>query len=135
MFFSRSRFLEGGFTFQWGAFAFQLGGASFLSEEVQVDWTPSLVLKKSSLKHATKMSIWAAWTEISKNDCTHDDLMHLYINQPTKQVFSKYQPATRNWMRGWIYVMVNSIPVLIIYVTRNLQTKSTWILTLTHLAN
>ena len=44
-----------GFTFQWGAFAFQLDGASFLSEEVQVDWTPSLVLKKNSLKHAAKI--------------------------------------------------------------------------------
>ena len=135
MFFSRSRFLEGGFTFQWGAFAFQLGGASFLSEEVQVDWTPSLVLKKNSLKHAAKISIWAAWTEISKNDCAHDALMHLYINQQTKKVFSKNQPVIRNWMRVQIYVMVNSIPVLIIYGRRNLQTKSAWILTLTHLAN
>ena len=36
--------------------------------------------EKNSLKHAAKMSILAAWTEISKNNCTHDALMHLYIN-------------------------------------------------------
>ena len=29
LFFSRNRFLEGGFAFQWGEFPFQLGGASF----------------------------------------------------------------------------------------------------------
>ena len=34
MFFSRNRFLEEVFTFPWGGFAFQLGGASFLSEGV-----------------------------------------------------------------------------------------------------
>ena len=34
MFFLGIGFLEGGFTFQWGRFAFQLGGASFLSEGV-----------------------------------------------------------------------------------------------------
>ena len=61
--------------------------------------------------------------------------MHLYINQSTKQVFSKNQPVTRNWIRGQIYVLVNSIAVLITHVTRNVQTKSEWILTLTHLAN
>ena len=33
MFFS-NRFLEGGFTFPWGGFAFQLGVALFLSEGV-----------------------------------------------------------------------------------------------------
>ena len=110
-------------------------------DQIQVDWTPSLVLKKKKKQPQTCSksswwSIWAAW-KIPKNDCTHDALMHLYINQSTKQVifFSKNQPVIRNWMRGQIYVLVNSIPVLIIYVTRNLQTKSAWILTLTHLAN
>ena len=37
-FFSRNRFLEVGFTFQWGGFAFQLGGASFLSDGVPYKW-------------------------------------------------------------------------------------------------
>ena len=61
-------------------------------------------------------SIWAAWTDISKNDWTHNALMQLYINQSTKQViyFSKSRPVIRNWMRGQIYVLVNAIPVLII---------------------
>ena len=96
---------------------------------------------KNSLKHATKIhggqSELSEKTEISKNDCTHYALMHLYRNQSTKQVifFSKKQPVIRNWMRGQIYALRNSIPVLIIYVKRNLQTKSAWILTLTHLAN
>ena len=34
LFFSRNHFLEGGLTFQWGVFALQLGGASFLNEGV-----------------------------------------------------------------------------------------------------
>ena len=41
--------------------------------------------------------------------------MHLYINQSTKQVifFSKNQPVIRNWMRGQIYVLVNSTSFLV----------------------
>ena len=94
--------------------------------------------EKNSLKHAAKIhGGQSELPEQTEDDCTHDALMHPYINQSTKQVilFSKNQPVMRNWMRGQIYVLVNSIPVLIIYVTRNLQTKSAWILTLTHLAN
>ena len=72
---------------------------------------------KNSLKHAAKIhGGQSELPEQTEDDCTHDALMHLYINQSTKQVilFSKNQPVMRNWMRGQIYVLVNSIPALII---------------------
>ena len=56
-------------------------------DQIQVDWTPSLVLKKNSLKHAAKIhGGQSELPEQTEDDCTHDALMHLYINQSTKQV-------------------------------------------------
>ena len=68
-------------------------------DQIQVDWTPSLVLKKNSLKHAAKIhGGQSELPEQTEDDCTHDALMHPYINQSTKQVilFSKNQPVLRN---------------------------------------
>ena len=128
------------FNHNWGKFynmlffSFKKGlnGQNWLDTFLGTEKTQPQTCSKNSWR-----SIWPVWTDICKNGCTHDALMHLYINQSTKQVifFSKNQPVIRNWMRGQIYVLVNSIPVLIIYVTRNFQTNSAWILTLTDLAN
>ena len=72
-------------------------------DQIQVDWTPSLVLKKkNSLKHAPK--IHGGQSELPEQRYLNMTvlmmflLMHLYINQSTKQVicFSKNQSVIKN---------------------------------------
>ena len=85
------------FNHNWGKFyntlffSFKKGlnGQNWLDTFLGTEKTQPQTCSKNSWR-----SIWPVWTETCKNGCTHDALMHLYINQSTKQVMFFFEKST-----------------------------------------